>query len=83
MNTENKSIPSCCDGVIHVCGWCHPGKSVYLIRPEWLYLNLPISHGICIHHKNEVLASIYASGERELAKKNAATTPETTLVKRS
>jgi hypothetical protein len=54
----SNSTPSKCDGIIHVCGWCYPGKTVYLMFPDWEKLNLPISHGICIAHKEQMLMEV-------------------------
>jgi len=45
-------------GKISVCGWCLPGKTLFLLHPELRELGLPLSHTICEPCRDHFLQNI-------------------------
>ena len=55
MNDEVKIIDA---NTISCCGWCFPGASIFVTRPD--LQGRKISHGICAKHKAEMFRELDA-----------------------
>lgn len=39
--------PTLLAGIARVCCVCHPGDSIFQLRPEWREAGVQLSHGLC------------------------------------